>query len=215
MSLKIILLGDTHVGKTAITKQFCFNVYPPNIYKYGTIGIDFGYKNIVVDGKPTKIHIWDAAGNRQFERMTCGLLHKIDEPVFVCDLMNEMSIINVMDYWLNMVKENKKFKDIKKFYVLCNKNDLYIKCENIEYKKRIEKILDIINESGGIIECVSAMTNDNLYESFNKIFGTIYYNNINMLDIINTNENNVPNDLDDTRIAKAKSDIKKSKCVIC
>ena len=50
--LKVLLVGDTYVGKTCFLFRFCDNKFPKNFMS--TIGVDFKTKNFYCDGKPTK-----------------------------------------------------------------------------------------------------------------------------------------------------------------
>lgn len=57
---KLIIIGDTGVGKTNILLRFCENNYV--ISHLTTIGIDFKIKMMEIEGKRIKMQIWDTAG---------------------------------------------------------------------------------------------------------------------------------------------------------
>lgn len=59
--VKVVLLGDTGVGKSSLVLRFVTNNFKP--YSESTIGASFMSKMIMVDGKPIKFQIWDTAGN--------------------------------------------------------------------------------------------------------------------------------------------------------
>jgi len=64
---KIIVLGSTNIGKTAMIKGYCTNQYsqgPEN----ATIGIDFQMKKVVVNEKVIRLQIWDSAGVLDIDR---------------------------------------------------------------------------------------------------------------------------------------------------
>jgi len=76
--LKIMVIGDVAVGKTALVKQYVNKNFELN-YK-ATIGADFLVKDILVEDQLVCLQIWDTAG---FER--CGIqflnvtLHQDDD----------------------------------------------------------------------------------------------------------------------------------------
>ena len=57
---KLLLIGDSSVGKTAILLRFSDDSFSPNFIS--TIGIDFRIKTIEIRGKKIKLQIWDTAG---------------------------------------------------------------------------------------------------------------------------------------------------------
>ena len=58
--IKIIIIGDSHVGKTAILNRFCENKYSHNIPS--TIGLQYAEKSMILSGKKVLFQIWDTAG---------------------------------------------------------------------------------------------------------------------------------------------------------
>jgi Ras-related protein Rab-8A len=57
---KLLIIGDSGVGKTNILLRFCENNFMTT--HLTTIGIDFKIKTIDVDGKKIRLQIWDTAG---------------------------------------------------------------------------------------------------------------------------------------------------------
>ena len=57
---KLLLIGDSSVGKTAIILRFSDDSFSPNFIS--TIGIDFRIKTVEIRGKTIKLQIWDTAG---------------------------------------------------------------------------------------------------------------------------------------------------------
>jgi Ras-related protein Rab-8A len=58
--VKIVIIGDSGVGKTNILLRFCDNDF--KISYSGTIGVDFKIKVINIEGYKIKLQIWDTAG---------------------------------------------------------------------------------------------------------------------------------------------------------
>lgn len=57
---KLVLLGNSFVGKTSIIEQFAFKTFDTK--SNPTVGIDFIGKNLTVDGKLIRLLLWDTAG---------------------------------------------------------------------------------------------------------------------------------------------------------
>jgi Ras-related protein Rab-8A len=58
--VKLIIIGDSGVGKTNILMRFCESDFKDNYV--ATIGVDFKIKVLAVDGMRLKLQIWDTAG---------------------------------------------------------------------------------------------------------------------------------------------------------
>ena len=65
--LKIIILGDTMVGKTSIMYRYATNEFDQS--GASTIGIEFWGKTIKMEGKTLKLRIWDTAGQEKFKSL--------------------------------------------------------------------------------------------------------------------------------------------------
>ena len=57
---KLVLIGDSNVGKTSIIKRFANGTHVPDVPN--TIGVDFMLKTIDIREKKIKLHIWDTSG---------------------------------------------------------------------------------------------------------------------------------------------------------
>ena len=76
--IKVILVGDTGVGKTSFLLRFTEQMFDDasHIATIGKnssltiIGIDFKTKNLRMDGKNVKLQIWDTAGQERFRTIT-------------------------------------------------------------------------------------------------------------------------------------------------
>jgi small GTP-binding protein len=73
--LKLLIIGDSGVGKSCILSRFCENKFIEAFYN--TIGVDFvtlpiiqKTKTLMVDGKKCKLQIWDTAGQERFRTIT-------------------------------------------------------------------------------------------------------------------------------------------------
>ena len=65
---KLILIGDSCVGKSNILSKYLKNEFDPN--SRATVGVEFGTKNILINNKKIKIQIWDTAGQERYRSIT-------------------------------------------------------------------------------------------------------------------------------------------------
>ena len=61
---KIVIVGDSNVGKTSILSQYGLNIFEKNTNP--TIGCDFLTKKIKLNENVVYLQIWDLAGNNIF-----------------------------------------------------------------------------------------------------------------------------------------------------
>lgn len=66
-TFKILLVGDSGVGKSSILLRFTDDVFEPT---QPTIGVDFKVKSMKVDHRRVKMTIWDTAGQERFRTLT-------------------------------------------------------------------------------------------------------------------------------------------------
>ena len=66
--IKLIIIGDSGVGKTNILTRFCENIFKDT--HVATIGVDFNVKTIDIEDKRLKLQIWDTAGQERFKTIT-------------------------------------------------------------------------------------------------------------------------------------------------
>lgn len=65
---KIVLIGDSGVGKSNLLSRFTRNEF--NLESKSTIGVEFATKSIVAEGKTIKAQIWDTAGQERYRAIT-------------------------------------------------------------------------------------------------------------------------------------------------
>ncbi|EYB91447.1 hypothetical protein Y032_0206g1996 [Ancylostoma ceylanicum] len=65
---KLLIIGDSGVGKSSLLLRFADNVFSENYIT--TIGVDFKIRTVDVDGQRVKLQIWDTAGQERFRTIT-------------------------------------------------------------------------------------------------------------------------------------------------
>ena len=115
---KLILLGDSSVGKSSIVLKYIDNkFYESNI---STMGVDYLEKIIVYNKFEIRLQIWDTSGEEKFRSITKNFYRNADGLLVVFDLTKKESFVNVGS-WINEAKEN---NDKLKIILIGNKLDL-------------------------------------------------------------------------------------------
>ena len=64
---KIIVIGDTAVGKSSLLIRYTDNYFAENFLP--TVGVDFKIKTLILSQKKIKLQIWDTAGQERFQNI--------------------------------------------------------------------------------------------------------------------------------------------------
>ena len=116
--LKILIIGDSCVGKTCLLLQYCDGNFPEA--HMATIGVEFKDKVIKLNNKDVKLQIWDTSGQERFRSITQNFYRNADGIIFVFDVTNRESFSHIRDWLLDSQVEN---SDVKRILV-GNKTDL-------------------------------------------------------------------------------------------
>ncbi len=110
--LKIVLIGDTNVGKTAFFESFLYRKHRTD---YPTIGVDFGFKVINVinnntreSAKDIKIQLWDTAGQERFRGITKSYYRNADIIILMYSVTNVQSFEHIAEWYENIKEMNEK-----------------------------------------------------------------------------------------------------------
>jgi Ras-related protein Rab-11A len=117
--LKVVIVGDSGVGKSNLIKRFTTNEFLAN--SKATVGVEFLSKSYKINDKIFKIEMWDTAGQERYKSITSAYYKGAKGALVVYDTTSAQSFENV-DKWYNEIKE-KTGKDIK-LILIGNKIDL-------------------------------------------------------------------------------------------
>ena len=99
---KILLLGDSGVGKSSIIIRYIENNFSNNLMN--SIGVDFKLKNIEVDSKKIKLQIWDTAGQERFKTITTSYYKGAHAILIVFDITDRDSFDHVKNWMADIDK---------------------------------------------------------------------------------------------------------------
>ncbi|KAH7331415.1 hypothetical protein KP509_20G031900 [Ceratopteris richardii] len=121
--LKIIILGDSGVGKTSLMNQYVNKKFSTQ-YK-ATIGADFLTKEVQVDDKLVTMQIWDTAGQERFQSLGVAFYRGADCCVLVYDVNVAKSFENLTN-WRDefLIQASPSDPENFPFMVLGNKIDI-------------------------------------------------------------------------------------------
>ena len=99
VDIKIITLGDSHVGKSSLIIKYIDNKFS-NVYM-STIGFDLKHKQITLkDGTDAKIMIYDTAGQERFKSLAANYIKKANGILLVYDISDHQTFENI-EMWMN------------------------------------------------------------------------------------------------------------------
>ena len=139
ITLKILLIGDSYVGKTSLLLQYIDRECPEN--HMATIGVEFKDKIIQINKKNVKLQVWDTSGQERYRSITKNFYRNADGVMFICDVTKESTFENIKN-WLIDSEQNSNNSNFKKILV-GNKIDLQ--------KERVidkEKLENFANKKG-------------------------------------------------------------------
>ena len=94
---KILLIGDSGVGKSSILLRFTDDSFEEQMSS--TIGVDFKVKTMTLGGKTVKLTIWDTAGQERFRTLTSSY-YRGCHGIILCFDVNERETFTNLHRWL-------------------------------------------------------------------------------------------------------------------
>lgn len=159
LQMKVIVLGDSGVGKTSILNRFVKQEFSQS-YR-ATVGADFLFKELTVDNKELSLQLWDTAGQERFQALGNAFYRGTDCCLLVYDITNLESFENIKSWKQEFLErsgnENTNFPII----LLGNKCD----CEN-ERRVSKEKAKEWASENKLMFEETSAKEDVGIENSF-------------------------------------------------
>ena len=93
LTLKLLLIGDTDVGKTSLLLKYTDHIFPEE--HIATIGVEYKDKYILKDNYNIRLQIWDTAGQERFHSITKNIYRNTNGVIFVYDITNKNSFLNI------------------------------------------------------------------------------------------------------------------------
>lgn len=161
INLKILILGDSSVGKTSLLLQYA-DGYFPTVY-VATIGVEYKIKPININGTNLNLQIWDTAGQERFRSITQNFMKGADGIIYVYDITNKQSFDNLRTWIRESEETTEGFKKI----IVGNKSDL--EAERIVQKESLKKFCDDRHLTGLEASAKSGTNVKEIFENLTKM----------------------------------------------
>ena len=157
---KIILVGESGVGKTSIISQFVEHNFQES--QGSTTGGTFSSKTVKCsNGKILNYEIWDTAGQERYRAITKMFYKDANAVILVYDITRNDSFVELKNYWIEQVKEKANNVILG---VAANKYDLIDK-ENVDE----DEARNFAKEIDAIFATTSAKSSSGIDDLFIQI----------------------------------------------
>ena len=160
-SFKVVLVGESGVGKTSIITKFIDETFQED--QQSTTGGTFSTKSVICDGgKILKFEIWDTAGQERYRALTKMFYKDANAAIMVYDITRKDSFEELKNYWSEQIKESSPEGII--LVIAANKSDLF------EHEAIDESIArEFAQQIGAFYIATSAKNSDGINNLFEEI----------------------------------------------
>jgi len=116
---KIVLVGDSGVGKSNLLSRYTKNVFHEDTTS--TIGVEFFVKNVTVDDVTIKAQIWDTAGQERYRAITSAYYRSAVGAMLVYDIVSKETFDSI-ERWLTELRQHSDPNIV--IMVVGNKSDM-------------------------------------------------------------------------------------------
>jgi small GTP-binding protein len=175
--LKVVIIGDSGVGKTNLIKRFVSDTFSEN--SKATVGVEFLSKTYKINDHIFKIELWDTAGQERYKSITSVYYKGSKGALLVYDITSQVTFDNI-GKWITEIRD-KTSKDIT-LMMVGNKMDLsqYREVSN-------EQALNKAKTLGIPIMETSALDSTNVKEAFYDLLKEMYKDMKNKIKSSNEN----------------------------
>ena len=166
---KIIIIGDTSVGKTALLSKYLKGVFPTS--PLSTVATEFATKIIQIkEGGYIKAQIWDTAGQEKYKSITFHHYKKSVGGLIVYDITKRSSFDNVKNWYDDLINLGEKGCIVA---LVGNKLDMV---ERNERKREVSKLeaQAYAEDNHMLFFETSAYNGTNINDIFEELLQTIY-----------------------------------------
>lgn len=173
--IKVLLLGDSGVGKSSLILRWTQDTFSPSLVS--TVGVNFKSKKITFRNELIQVQVWDTAGQEQFHKITTSYYKGAQGILLIYDVSEPKSLQNI-EYWVKNIKSHAS--DSVQVALVANKIDLRQTTNSNQQHAdankcvEIEKGREIAHKYG--VPFYETSAKDSLYvdEAFTNLVSQIY-----------------------------------------
>lgn len=166
-NLKVVTIGDGAVGKTSLLIQYTSGSFPseyvPSVFDNYTC-------NVMHNGKPINLGLWDTAGQEDYDRLRPLSYPGTDCFLICCSAVSPTSLENIASRW---IPEARHHMPSAKVIIVCTKTDLRSSTttpkivSTADVKAMAERV-----KADGFVEC-SSLEGTGVSDVFNKVMEVV------------------------------------------
>ena len=169
--LKVVVVGDSGVGKSNLLSRYVHNYFNEDITS--TLGVDLLSKRMLINDKSVTVQFWDTAGQERMRALANAYYRNANGIIVVFDITSKETFMN-LNYWIREVRNNTE--EQVKIVIIGNKTDLIDKREvSREEAKRFAdgkgfyymEVSAKMNYENKVSECVEVLTRE-IVEGLNE-----------------------------------------------
>ena len=147
--IKLILLGESGVGKTSIIKRYLYDQF--SLERTPSTSMNYVEKDLIIDKKTIRLNIWDTIGQEKYRSLSKLFLNETHIVILVYSI-DDLKSFQELKYWEKLYKDQLGDKVV--LGVVGNKYDLYLSQEVTE-----EQGKEYAKENNGLFSQLSAKEN--------------------------------------------------------
>jgi len=172
-SIKVVLIGESGVGKTSIISQFTKGIFNQDLMSTNGATFSTKKKEFKDLNKNLSFEIWDTAGQEKYRSLAKMFFKDAAVALIVYDITSKKSFEEIKNYWMNLVKENGPKQII--MYIVGNKCDLSEK-EAVN-EDEVRDYANNQNVSFYLTSAKNAIGIDDLFDEIGKKYLSPEFNN--------------------------------------
>ena len=160
-SIKVVLIGNSGVGKTCISQRYISNSYSSQ--EGSTVGASYFQKKLdLKNGKTIQLDIWDTAGQEKYRSMGRMFYKDAYIVLLIYDITDKQSFKDIKNVWIEEVRKSGEKHTV--LAIVGNKSDRYLEEQVNEDDAR-----NYADEIGAVYALVSAKTGDCINALFENV----------------------------------------------
>ena len=158
---KVVLVGETHTGKTAIIQRIVNDRFEDN-YESTMVASTLSTQVDLEGGQTVKFEIWDTAGQEKYRSINKIFYKDASIVIMVYDITKRNTYEEIKNYWYNQIVTMCNKNPI--IAIVGNKSDLYIR-EEVKEKEAKEYAKEI----GAVFQLTSCLRSEGIRELMQAI----------------------------------------------